>query len=430
MSSEKSFAKPIVCLIDLVWGPRGRRGKSSWNTIPMWLPRSWLPDIMSSEKTFPGDMSPKKPQNVVGESDECCSVYLCISKLDASTEDFKNQRTFWFLDGREKHDGSLTGDIVVVSSPAVDEHVVAAGNTKDVNVGQTPTIVTVDPNLGAKKEWGLSPKAKVRVLHTAQLDVTNPDVNLLKEDIGNVLVWVKLHGVYIMAFSEDGLSAIATKLGTPLMLDSYISDMYMQSWGRSSYARAMIELQADVCACYKVFGHVYDECPKNIGSGVAKNLKNPSKLLEKDAKFRKEVSNLNPFEVLNSIENDVDLGINEETLNLASKEASFNEFSFWNVRSSCTSSTPIVEIFDKLERLITDEKLTLVDDEGKPIENIDYSGDHDIDDDVEPVDNEMTSFLASMRVGYGTDRLLEQWNKTYENADYDYNPYNDDIYEG
>nr|GEW21790.1 hypothetical protein [Tanacetum cinerariifolium] len=25
---------------------------------------------------------------------------------------------------------------------------------------------------GAKKEWGLSPKAKVRVLHTAELDVT------------------------------------------------------------------------------------------------------------------------------------------------------------------------------------------------------------------------------------------------------------------
>nr|GEV84488.1 hypothetical protein [Tanacetum cinerariifolium] len=25
---------------------------------------------------------------------------------------------------------------------------------------------------GAKKEWGLSPKANVRVLHTAQLDVT------------------------------------------------------------------------------------------------------------------------------------------------------------------------------------------------------------------------------------------------------------------
>ncbi|GJT74812.1 RNA-directed DNA polymerase, eukaryota, reverse transcriptase zinc-binding domain protein [Tanacetum coccineum] len=54
----------------------------------------------------------------------------------------------------------------------------------------------------------------------------NPDVNLLKEDVGNVLVWVKLHGVLVTAFSEDGLSVIATKLGTPLMLDSYTSDMY------------------------------------------------------------------------------------------------------------------------------------------------------------------------------------------------------------
>ncbi|GJZ01992.1 putative reverse transcriptase domain-containing protein [Tanacetum coccineum] len=63
----------------------------------------------------------------------------------------------------------------------------------------------------------------------------HPNENLLKEDVSNVLVWVKLHGVPVTAFSEDGLSAIATKLGTPLMLDSYTSDMCMQSWGRSSY---------------------------------------------------------------------------------------------------------------------------------------------------------------------------------------------------
>ncbi|GJY55525.1 hypothetical protein Tco_0454640, partial [Tanacetum coccineum] len=43
------------------------------------------------------------------------------------------------------------------------------------------------------------------------------DVNLLKEDVG-----------------------------TSLMLDSYTSNMYMQSWGRPSYARAMIELRAEV----------------------------------------------------------------------------------------------------------------------------------------------------------------------------------------
>ncbi|GKG00969.1 hypothetical protein Tco_0305674, partial [Tanacetum coccineum] len=58
------------------------------------------------------------------------------------------------------------------------------------------------------------------------------------------------------------------------------------------------------------------------------------------------------------------------------------------------------------------------DDEGKPLENIDYSGDHDSKDEVESVDNEMASFLASKKVGYGTNSLLEQWKKTYENDDY------------
>ncbi|GKB05926.1 hypothetical protein Tco_0834121, partial [Tanacetum coccineum] len=73
-----------------------------------------------------------------------------------------------------------------------------------------------------------------------------PDVNLLKEDVGNVPIWVKLHGVHVIAFSEDGLSAIATKFGTPLPFDSYTSNMCIQSWGRSSNARALIKVRADV----------------------------------------------------------------------------------------------------------------------------------------------------------------------------------------
>ncbi|GKA27910.1 copia protein [Tanacetum coccineum] len=46
----------------------------------------------------------------------------------------------------------------------------------------------------------------------------HPDVNLLKEDVGTLPVWVKLHGVPVTAFSEDGLSAIGTKLGQ-VMID-------------------------------------------------------------------------------------------------------------------------------------------------------------------------------------------------------------------
>ncbi|GJX41242.1 glucomannan 4-beta-mannosyltransferase 9-like protein [Tanacetum coccineum] len=112
----------------------------------------------------------------------------------------------------------------------------------------------------------------------------HPDENLLKEDVSTIPVWDKLHGVPITAFSEDGLSAIATKLGTPLMLDSYTTDMCMQSWGRSSYARAMIELRADVelkdnivAAMHKITRRAtIFECLNNIGAGATKNLKKTS----------------------------------------------------------------------------------------------------------------------------------------------------------
>ncbi|GKB82656.1 hypothetical protein Tco_0949551 [Tanacetum coccineum] len=57
---------------------------------------------------------------------------------------------------------------------------------------------------------------------------------------------VKLHGVPVTAFSKDGLSAISMKLGTPLMLDFYTSNMCIQSWGRSSYTKALIDIRVDV----------------------------------------------------------------------------------------------------------------------------------------------------------------------------------------
>ncbi|GJU81792.1 retrotransposon protein, putative, ty1-copia subclass [Tanacetum coccineum] len=300
----------------------------------------------------------------------------------------------------------------------------------------------------------------------------HPDVNLLKEDVGTVPVWVKLHGVPVTAFSEDGLSAIATKLGTLLMLVFYTSDMCMQSWGRSSYARAMIELRAEVelkdnivaampkitregyytcnirveyewkphrCAGCKVFGHVHEECPKNIGAGETKNLKKPSQTpkgfpvgqkmrykpkqvfqpvskkstantsgnKKNNVEPTKEVSKSNPFDVLYSVENDGVLGTNKGTTNLASQEANSSGYSFWNVNYSSPTDA----------------------NEGKPLEKVVYLGDYDSEDEVASVDNEMASFLAK-KDGYGTQSLLEQWKESYENGDYEYDLYDDDMYEG
>nr|GEV86762.1 hypothetical protein [Tanacetum cinerariifolium] len=67
---------------------------------------------------------------------------------------------------------------------------------------------------------------------------------LTKEDLTKVPVWVKLRDVPLVGFNQDGLSDIDTKVGKPIMLDSYTSTMCMESWGRPSYARAMVEILA------------------------------------------------------------------------------------------------------------------------------------------------------------------------------------------
>ncbi|GKC97755.1 putative ribonuclease H-like domain-containing protein [Tanacetum coccineum] len=215
----------------------------------------------------------------------------------------------------------------------------------------------------------------------------NLDVNLMKEDVGNVPVWFKLHGVPVTAFSEDGLSVISTKLGTPLMRDSYTSDMCIKSWGRSSYARALIKIQADVELKDTI---VVDECPKNIGSDVAKNLKKPSQA---------------PRGV--PVGPKVGFKPTKQVYRLVSKKTNAN---------TSENKNKDLDPTKEIERLIIDGKFTLVDDEGKPLENVVSSGDHDSDDEVESIDNEMTSFLASKKVGYG-QKIPDKIQSVCDNLD-------------
>nr|GEW81524.1 putative reverse transcriptase domain-containing protein [Tanacetum cinerariifolium] len=129
--------------------------------------------------------------------------------------------------------------------------------------------------------------------HLLILKKWNPDVDLLKKDVGNVLVWVKLHGVPVTAFSDDGLSAIATRLGTLLMLDSYTSDTPVP------------------------------EKPTASPSGNKK----------KGVSHTSEVINSNPFDVLNLVDNDVEFGTNEGTTNFINNGANSSGSSFMNVKN-------------------------------------------------------------------------------------------------
>nr|GEW58933.1 hypothetical protein [Tanacetum cinerariifolium] len=234
--------------------------------------------------------------------------------------------------------------------------------------------------------------------------------------------------------------------------------------GKSSYARAMIELRADVelrdnivaampkitkegyytcniyveyewkpprCACCKVFGHTREECPKNIVYQPVskKSTANTSVNKKNNVDPTKEVSKSNPFDVLTSVKNDVELGINEGTLNLASQTTNSSGSSFWNVDASSPSTTLVIDKIDKIEKLIIEGKVTLVDDDDRPLEKVSFSCDYDSEDEVASVDNDMAKFLAK-KDGYSTQSFLKQWTKFYENGDYRYNPHDDDMYEG
>ncbi|GKA46748.1 nucleotide-diphospho-sugar transferase [Tanacetum coccineum] len=267
----------------------------------------------------------------------------------------------------------------------------------------------------------------------------HPDENLLKEDVSTVPVGVKLHSVPVTAFSEDGLSAIATKLGTPLMLDSYTSDMYMQSWGRSSYARVMYEWKPLRCSSCKVFGHIHEECTKNTGAGEKKNVKKPSKnsrgvLVGPKMGFKPqkeyrpvpkkpnasssgnkkkgvepiiEVSNSNPFDVLNSVDNDEDFGTNRGTTNLVNNEATSSGSSFMNIDNDgeFASNTPISGKIDKIERQIGEAKLRLLDNHENPLVP---TGIVESDSKVEAVFDETANLRISTSGKDGSGKLFTQ----------------------
>ncbi|GJR60071.1 RNA-directed DNA polymerase, eukaryota, reverse transcriptase zinc-binding domain protein [Tanacetum coccineum] len=143
-----------------------------------------------------------------------------------------------------------------------------------------------------------------------------------------------------------------------------------------------------------------------------------------------EVSNSNPFDVLNSVDNHVDLGTNGGTTNLVYNETTSSGSSFMNVDNSSTRTTPIIDKIGKFEELLTSGKATLVDEAGNPLKNVEFPDNYDSEDEVASVDNDMACSMASKRVGFGTQSLLEQWRDSYGNGDYDEDPHDDDMYEG
>ncbi|GJT23068.1 putative ribonuclease H-like domain-containing protein [Tanacetum coccineum] len=187
---------------------------------------------------------------------------------------------------------------------------------------------------------------------------------------------------------------------------------------RSSYARATIELRADV----ELRDTIVVAMPKLVGEGfylctirVEYEWKPPSGKKKQDAVPKQEVSNSNPFDALNSIENNDDLGTNGGNSKSVRKGS-------LNVAHGSSSNIPVIDKINKLEHQILDGKLMFVDDDGNPIVP---TGNVDSESEVEVVFSETenlmasTSFKSGSDKCYGTNSLLEQWREIKRDDDYD-----------
>nr|GEV41022.1 zinc knuckle CX2CX4HX4C [Tanacetum cinerariifolium] len=354
------------------------------------------------------------------------------------------------------------------------------------------------------------------------LNKWSPSKSILKDELPRVLVWVKFHDVSLVAYTSDGLSLIATKIEIDAcngFRDNLVMGVpnlegpgYMKETIRVEY-----EWEPPHCSTCLIFGHSVDDCPKapkRVVNRVDK-VKDGLSGVDDDGFIEPGQTNAstsgngtfslsNSFEVLNvdsSVSEDVDSGdktfmfdMQEErqmstpivensnivkqqllarkcvllddegkpvkkidytsdhdsedeelfkkpgqTNASTSGNGTFslsNSFEVLNVDSSVSEdvdsgdktfmsgmqeerqmSTPIVENSNIVKQQLLSRKCVLLDDEGKPVKKIDYTSDHDSEDEVELVDNE-TSFLSlkPSRVGNGTNSLLEQWSETYKDT--------------
>ncbi|GKC85453.1 hypothetical protein Tco_1141170, partial [Tanacetum coccineum] len=103
------------------------------------------------------------------------------------------------------------------------------------------------------------------------------------------------------------------------------------------------------------------------------------------------------------------------TYDLAGKVTKSIGSSFWNVDASSPSTTPVIEKIDKIEKLIIEGKVTLVDDDGNPLEKVASSCDYDREDEVAYVDNDMANFLVKRMAMVSYD--MANFPKTYDKVD-------------
>ncbi|GJU87422.1 RNA-directed DNA polymerase, eukaryota, reverse transcriptase zinc-binding domain protein [Tanacetum coccineum] len=122
----------------------------------------------------------------------------------------------------------------------------------------------------------------------------DPSVNLDRTEPNTLPLWIKLMNPPLEAWSKKGLSALASRIGSPLIMDAMTTSMCNQGIGRLGYARVLVEVNANkgledyidvmyrngeqfvkkvrveydwkppMCSHCIVFGHTNSKCPRVV----------------------------------------------------------------------------------------------------------------------------------------------------------------------
>ncbi|GKB39737.1 hypothetical protein Tco_0884679 [Tanacetum coccineum] len=253
-----------------------------------------------------------------------------------------------------------------------------------------------------QKEWSLV--YSICSYHSEEMDAT---ANLLKEDLILVPICVKLHDISIVAFTTDGLSVMANRLG------------------RMDYDHALIDIRVD--------RELKDEMIIAIP-----NVEDDEEVLHTvRVEHTSRSTNMGPK---------VQYKPKKQVYQAVSKKNGVNS-SVADSAFSSSSTTPLVARINELESQMLDGKFVLLGDDGKPrkpyestflsssnvaSKKVDDPVNEDSDDEVLEVYNETATFMASINVheasksgsGGGNKSLYEQWKDDhYEDR------YNDDDFD-
>ncbi|GJR00893.1 ribonuclease H-like domain-containing protein [Tanacetum coccineum] len=126
-----------------------------------------------------------------------------------------------------------------------------------------------------------------------------PGLCMSKLDTSKLPLWVKIYDIPLEAWNIEGISRIASRIGVPIIMDKITTSIYEKPYGRVSYARVLVEVDAakglvdfveiwykslgksmilnveyvwrpSLCDHCKTFGHHARICSKSQGNAVKK----------------------------------------------------------------------------------------------------------------------------------------------------------------